>query len=146
MKRFIGGLAATLVAVFGSAAAVTALVPSAVGAQTRYEPRVSVTDTWITGNGRTVRWSASQALAVVQGRGRPGTCRTFTLTVRATEYGRPSIVLNEVSKTLTACYRGRNWRHTGYMDIPPQRSAYVYFRVSGGARQRWTANVRPGTR
>lgn len=145
IKRLAGPLAA-LTAVLGGAAAVTAFVPSAVAAAPRYEPRVTVNDVYITGNGRTVRWSASQELAVVRGQGRPRTCRSFTLVVRTTEFGRPSAVLNQVTKTLRACFRGQRWTHTGYMDIAPQRTAHVYFRVVGGARQRFIANVRPGTR
>ena len=113
--------------------------------QTVYQPRVAVTEVYLSGNGRTLHWSVSTNLAPVRGQGRRGTCRTATLAIRATPQGRPGPTMSQQRVRVRACFAGQRWTYTGWHDLAyiavTPGSAHVTFTLAG-VRQRHLARVR----
>lgn len=107
-----------------------------------YRPTVSDVSVSLSTNGRTVFWSFRSSLTLVRGQGQRGTCRTFTVTVRATPQGRRSVTQAVQRVRVNGCFRGRNWSYRGwhdlaFIDITPGAS-HVYI-SAGGITQRWLA-------
>lgn len=113
-----------------------------------YRPAVTVQDVYLSGNGRTLHWRVRTSLTPIRGQARRGTCRNFRLTVRTVPQGRVRPLMGIQRVRARGCWRGRQWSWRGWQDLAylnvTPGTAHVYFIVPG-SRQRWLAQVRPGT-